>query len=51
MKYLTKINTRDIIIVVGILVAILISISTQWAKADIPLRDMVLSQNIELGLG
>ena len=51
MKYLTKINTRDIVIVVGILVAILISISTQWARAENPLQDIVLQKNIELGLG
>ena len=41
MKYLSKINTSDIVIIIGIIVAILIGVSTQWAMAENQLSDIV----------
>ena len=42
MKNLTNFDRKDFLIVVGIVVAILIGISTQWAVAKNPLLDMIM---------
>jgi len=42
MKYQLKINRKDILIIAGIVVAILIGISTQWAVAKNPLLYMII---------
>jgi hypothetical protein len=42
MKNLTNFNRKDFLIVVGIVVAILIGLSTQWAMAKNPLLDMIM---------
>ena len=42
MKNLTNFDRKDLLIVVGIVVAILIGLSTQWAIAKNPLLDMII---------
>ncbi len=42
MKNLTNFDRKDFLIVVGIVVAILIGLSTQWAMAKNPLLDMIM---------
>lgn len=41
MKYLSKINHKDILVIIGIIVAVLIGLSTQWAMAKNPLLNLI----------
>jgi len=42
MKNLINFNRKDLLIIVGVVIAILIGISTQWSAAKNPLLDMII---------